>query len=265
MSRTTKKFLALSALTLTLATACEETPPVTVVDNPADAGCAGPDEPRHYEVYFALDVSGSMAPFLRDVRDELEGFVSGFPELDSRGRGVRVDYFVIGFVNDYKIFGDGRLSSLLAVQAALDEAITAGSAETNLTTNTPNVEVEENLLDALSLIPQLGTSSAAVKVVIIATDADFVENPAVLGPNVRVASTFAGVRAMLASRGARVHIFSRDNTPGLDIPFKGVPPLLDLPGSSEARLDELTGARERVRERLNEIARGAACDVTRTP
>lgn len=246
-----------------LLSGCDETLPLSPPDDPVDAGCGGGDEPRRFEVYFALDVSGSMAPFLRDVRDELEGFAGGFPELDGLGRGVRVDYFVVGFVNDYKVFGDGRMSSTLAVRSALDDAITAGLGNSNLTTSTPNIEEEENLLDALALIPTLSTSSA-VKVVIVATDADFVENPAILGPGIQVVNTFAGVRQKMVDIDARVHVFTRALMPGLNIPYKNVPPLSELPGSSSARLDELVGARDRVRDRLNEIARDATCNAQRT-
>lgn len=258
-------YLGAALLGASLLTACEDSQPISVIEEPPDAGCGGAEEPRRYEVYFALDVSGSMAPFLRDVRDELEGFATGFPEFDRLGHGVRVDYFLVGFVNDFKVFGEGRMSSTLAIQSALDDAIEAGSNETNLTSNTPNVETEENLLDALAVIPGLSTATgtAAVKVVIIATDAEFAENPQVLGPNIRVAHTYAEVRQSLADISARVHVFTRASIPGLNIPYKNQPPLADLPGSSTARLDELTGARDKVRARLNEIAQGAICTVQR--
>ncbi len=269
MRRATTLLAPAAVLAALALSGCEDTPPITVVDEPLDAGCGGGDEPRRFEVYFALDVSGSMAPFLRDVRDELEGFAGGFPEFDRLGRGVRVDYFVVGFVNDYKVFGDpdndgdGRMSSTLAVRSALDDAITAGLGNSNLTTATPNIEEEENLLDALAQIPMMSTATA-VKVVIIATDADFAENPDILGPGIQVVNTFAGVRQKLVDLDAQVHVFTRPLMPGLNIPYRNVPPLSELPGSSSARLDELLGARDRVRARLNEIAQNATCNAQRT-
>lgn len=72
------------------------------------------------------------------------------------------------------------MSSLLALQAAFDEAITAGMTEKNLNSDVNNVEPEENLLDALADVPVLASSPDSVKVVVVATDADFVENPGVL-------------------------------------------------------------------------------------
>ena len=39
-------------------------------------------EPRTYEVYFVIDVSGSMGPFLTNVRNELVAFADGLPEYE---------------------------------------------------------------------------------------------------------------------------------------------------------------------------------------
>jgi hypothetical protein len=252
---------AISAVFLGLAllAGCEGDPPISVVPPPPDAGCRLPEEPRHYEVFFAIDVSGSMELFLTDVRSELEGLAIGFPETDSMGRGVRVDYYVIGFVNDYKIFGNGRMSTPIALGAALDEAIVAGRDGNNLNSETPNVEVEENLLDALGQVRVL-SGGTATKLVIIATDANFVEAPAVLNPAIQVQATYQQVYGDLASLGARVHAFTRSSISGLTAPYRDQPALTSLEGSSVSDIQDLTGARERVREKLNAIARDASCN-----
>ncbi|MFO0725542.1 MAG: hypothetical protein U1E65_17290 [Myxococcota bacterium] len=242
-----------------LALACSDPSPVAPTPEPVDAGCNLTEEPRHYEVFFVLDVSGSMAPFLRDVRAELEGLALGFPEIDHSGHSVRIDYYVVAFVNDYKVFGGGRMSSLLAIQAAFDDAIAAGATERNLNTDTANVEPEENLLDAMAEVPTLTTSQDSVKVVMVATDAEFVEAPSILNQGIQVQNTLSGIRDKMTAFNARVHVFTRTNIPGLDIPLHGVDPLSALPGGSVNRLDELAGARDRVHARLNEIARAAAC------
>lgn len=249
--------LALSAL----GAACnDDNPPIGVIPDPVDAGCSRPEEPRHYEVFFVLDVSGSMHPFLSDVRNELEGLAVGFPEFDRAGHSVRIDYYLVAFVNDFKVFGGGRMSSLLALQAAFDEAITAGMTEKNLNSDVINVEPEENLLDALADVPLLASSPDSVKVVVAATDADFVENPGVLNSGIIVQNTLSGIRDKMVALNAKVHVFTRKNVRGLDIPLHGVEPLSALPGGSVNPLEDLAGARDRVHARLNEIARAAVCN-----
>jgi len=248
-----------AVLATALGTACDE--PITVAppEETPDGGCNGPEEVRHFEVFLVLDVSGSMTPFIRNVKAELEGFAAGFPTQDKLGRGVRVDFFVVGFVNDFKVFGNGRLSSQLAVEAALDEAISAGGSNHNLTNGTDNAEPEENMLDALNQVPGLSSSTDATKIVIIATDAAFVERPSILGPSFQVMNTFAEVRARLVALNPLVHSFTRGFQPGLNLPYHDVPALLDLPGSSNNELNEIEGVRDRVREKLNSIVQGAVC------
>src|SRR5262245_2167431 len=103
----------------------DDTGPITTIEEPPDAGCLREMAPQTYQVYFVVDVSGSMGPFLTDLRNELVAFAGGFPELDAEGRPVRVDYYVVAFVNDVKWYG-GRMTSVIALQAALDEAIERG-------------------------------------------------------------------------------------------------------------------------------------------
>lgn len=239
-------------------TACDDPGFVAPIPEPPDAGCPAPEEPRHYEVYFVIDVSGSMEPFLRDVRDELEALAIGFPAEDAMGHGVRVDYYLVAFVNDVKVFG-GRMSSPIALGAAFDEAITEGQTGTNLNSEVPNIDIEENLLDALAQIPQL-SSGTATKLVMIATDAAFPQSPAILYSEIQVQSTYAQIYQSLKDLNARVHAFTRSTIPGLTVEFDGQPPLTTLTGSGIHDLSGLTGARDRVRERLNEIARGTACN-----
>jgi hypothetical protein len=255
----TRCLAALAALgALTLA-ACEDSASIGVQPDPPDAGCARVEEPRHYEIFFVLDVSGSMVPFLSTVRAELQSLAAGFPTEDALGRGVRVDYYVVGFVNDSKVFGGGRMSSTLALQGALDDAIAAGASEKNLTQDSSNIEPEENLLDALAQVATLAEDSASTKVVLVATDAPFVESPSQLNQGLRVQATYGAVRADLERLQARVHVFTGQYIPGLTQPWNGAPPLSTLPGSGAYRLDELQGARQRVAERLNIIARSAVC------
>jgi hypothetical protein len=239
--------------------ACDDTPPIGVIEPPPDGGCARPIEPRHYEVFFVVDVSGSMEPFLKDVRSELESFAVGFPEEDAMGRSVRVDYWLIAFVNDTKVFGGGRMSSPIALAQAIDDALVAGRTGNNLNTDTANVEAEENLLDALAQVRELSSSPEAL-LVMIATDAAFVERPAVLNQGIMVQHTYAEVRTELEALGARVHAFTQLPYEGLSTEFEGQPALTALPGSTVQSLADLTGARDRVREALNEIARNASCN-----
>lgn len=237
---------------------CDDDQPIGVIPEAPDSGCARAVEPRHYEVFFVVDVSGSMEPFLTGVRDELEALASGFPEEDQEGRGVRVDYYLIAFVNDAKVFG-GRMSSPIALAQAIDDALAAGRSGNNLNTSTANIEVEENLLDALAVIPTL-TSSPDALLVMIATDAAFVERPAVLNAGISVVHTYAEIRESLVQLDARVHAFTQPPYPGLSRDYEGQPALTDRPGSSVQSLADLTGARDRVREALDQIARNASCN-----
>lgn len=252
-----QRFITLCALGALLA-ACEDTPPISVTPDPPDSGCAIAVEPRHFEVYFVVDVSGSMEPFLTGVKNELQAFASGFPEQDQMGRSVRVDYYLIAFVNDVKQFG-GRMSSPIALAQAIDDALAAGRGGNNLNSSDSNVDLEENLLDALALIPSLA-GSPEVPLVMIATDAAFVERPSVLNAGIMVQNTYAEVRDQLLQRNARIHAFTKLPYPGLSTNYMGLPPLTAAPGSSVQSLDELTGASDRVREVLNQIARNASCN-----
>lgn len=224
-----------------------------------DAGCLRAEEPVSYDIYFVVDVSGSMAPFLTSVRNELIAFAQGFPGENAEGRRVRVDYHLIGFVNDVKAFGGGRMTSLIAVQAAFDEAIAAGQTNYNLNTRTFNAETEENTLDALDAAIQV-PSTADARVIIFAGDAEFFEAPASLAENIVVANTYAGIRQKLEDAQIRLHAFTKRGLHGFFVPYDQKPPLTDLPGSKVYALDELVGASDRVANTLFEIARDVACN-----
>src|SRR5436190_5186243 len=97
---------AASLFATLLGTACaEDSGPITTIEEPPDAGCIREAAPQTYQVFFVIDVSGSMGPFLTDLRNQIVTFANGFPKLDSEGRIVRVDYYVVAFVNDVKWYG----------------------------------------------------------------------------------------------------------------------------------------------------------------
>jgi hypothetical protein len=247
------------AAALIFGPACQDdTGPIVTVEEPPDAGCLRSEAPKTYEVYFIVDVSGSMGPFLTDLRNELVSFAGGFPELDADGHRVRVDYYVVAFVNDVKWFG-GRMTSVIALQSALDQAIERGQTNLNLNQNKINAEQAENTLDAIASVID-AEPTAEARLLMIAGDAPFVEAPAVLSDNIMVQSTYATIFADLQAINARVHAFVPDQLDGLSRSYGGMPALTSLPGSSVNTLRDLTGAGDRIRETLTGIAREAACN-----
>lgn len=216
--------------------------------------------PSSYAVYFVVDVSGSMAPFLADVREELLALAENLPKFDDEGRAVTVEFFIVAFVNDVRWYPGNvrRLEDVTRVQSALDEAIADGKTNQNLNAPTFNAEDRENLLDALAEVITDRPSKDA-NLIILATDADFAEAPDELSGSIVVRSTFSGVRAGLAEIGARVHAFVGPDTDGLTRSYAGVPSLTSLPGSTVHDITALTGARSKIRETLTIIAESASC------
>lgn len=241
------------------AAACEDgASPLAPPEEPPDAGCIRAQEPHSFQVYFVIDVSGSMEPFLNDLKDQLVSFASGFARFDGDGRPVRIDYYLVAYVNDVKWYG-GRMTSVIAVQAAFDEAIARGQTNMNLRQNRPNAEPEENMLDALQEVVDSGPTAEG-RLILLAGDAPFVEAPTVLSYQIPVRSTFAGVRQELADLGARIHAFVPGDLDGVTRTYDGQPSLTSLPGSTLHSLRDLTGAGEQIRSTLSFIAREASCN-----
>jgi hypothetical protein len=257
--------IALAAL-LAAGSACtEDSTPIATVAPPPDAGCLRDDLPRRYEVYFVLDVSGSMGPFLQGLADNLESFARAFPEVDSQDRPVLVNYHVVAFVNDVRWFPSEearRMTDAIAVRAAIEDAVRAGGRNTNLNTTLVNAEPDENLLDALATAvgDAREAANASATLVMIATDAAFRENPETLAGGVVVQSTFEGIREALAAVGARVHAFTPDSLDGLTRNYRSQAALTTLPGSTLHSLRDLTSSRDKLRETLLGIAEASACN-----
>src|SRR5688572_8040900 len=131
---------ALLLLTAALASACEEDP---VLLPTVPRVCTREFTPTTYEVYFVIDVSGSMGPFLTDVKNELLAFADGLPEFNDEGRATTVEFFVVAFVNDVRWYPDNvrRLQEVGDVQRAFENAIRDGEDNLNLNTPTVNAEV----------------------------------------------------------------------------------------------------------------------------
>lgn len=248
-----------SVLSAHAISACnDDTGPIVTAEEPPDAGCIRAATPQTYQVYFVVDVSGSMGPFLTDLKEQLVSFADGFPEFDAEGRVVRVEYYVVAFVNDVKWYG-GRMTSVIALQAALDEAIERGKTNLNLDQNKLNAEPEENTLDALASVIESGPTAEA-RLIMLAGDAAFVEAPRVLSEGIMVRSSYATILEELGGIQARIHAFVPDQLDGLTRTYAGQPALTSLPGSTINSLRDLTDANDRIRETLNLIARGAACN-----
>lgn len=238
-----------------------ETTSLVTVEAPRDGGCVIDETPRTFQVYFVIDVSGSMVTFLQDLASQLRAFAESFPEVDSQDTPVFVEYYVVAFVNDVRWFPDGlsrRMTSPVAVQGAFELAIEAGAGEQNLTRAVRNAETEENLLDALQSVVDSEPTADVVQV-IIATDAPFAEAPTVLSTNLPVVSTYPEVADGLQRIGAEVHVFTEEALDGLTRNYNGMPPLTSQ-GSSINNLRDLADSRELILSALANIADRSNCN-----
>lgn len=231
------------------------------IEAPPDGGCAIDETPRTYQVYFVIDVSGSMVRFLEDLSSQLQAFSESFPEVDANDTPVFVEYFVVAFVNDVRWFPAGssrRMTSPIAVQGAFEQAIAAGANDSNLTISVRNAEQEENLLDALSSVIDSQPTADVVQI-IIATDAPFAEAPEVLSTNLPVRSTYADVAAGLERIDAEVHVFTEEALDGLTRNYQGMPPLTSE-DSTINNLRDLANSRDLILSALANIADRSNCN-----
>lgn len=234
---------------------------LVTVEPPPDGGCVLDESPRTYAIYFILDVSGSMSFFLERLALQLQTFAESFPEEDSEDNPVFVDYYVVAFVNDVRWFPDGaarRMTSPVAVQAAIEQARLRGETNLNLNIDALNADTEENLLDAIGAVVD-SNPSADLNMVIIATDATFAEAPDTLSPGITVQTSYDEALAGLERIDAQVHVFVPGEVDGLTRNFKGMPPITTLGGSTINPLEAETGSAELIESALTNIAERTAC------
>ena len=249
----------LGALVVFLGSGCSD-PVEPLIDVPPRK-CLREISPSSYDVYFVIDVSGSMGPFLTDVKDELIGFANNIPMFNADGLAVTVQFSVMAFVNDVRWYParTQHLKNISLVQDAFEEAINDGKDNRNLLAPTVNAEAEENLLDALRAVLDVRPEAEA-NLVMLATDASFRESPDTLSGSIPVQTTFEEVYTGLVEVEARVHGFVWPDTDGLTRGYRNLPALTSLPGSSVHDLSKLVGAREKVRETLTQIAESLDCN-----
>lgn len=263
-SQTRHGGLLFGAILATFTLSCsDDGPQISPLIPTSDAGCDIEQSARSYEVYFVLDVSTSMSRFLEQgLAQQLESLTLALPERDSQDRRVLVDYYVVGFANDYKWFPEGparRMTGTIAVQSAIEQAVNAGRGGNNLTQNFANAESPENLLDALDAVLD-SQPKGEVVVIIIATDARISEFPTILSSDIQVESTYRDVRNRLLDLGAQVHALTPDELDGLTRMYEGQPPLTTGEGSRTYSLSDLVASQEALQTALSEIAQTAACN-----
>ena len=252
------------------AAGCADDPPfIAPVPPAADAGCVVGEVARTFDVYFVVDVSGSMNTFLLGpdgsgsggLADRLGTFALGFPTRDQNDDRVVVNYYVVAFVNDVKLFpvGAERMTSHIAVAAALREAIQAATPERNLNNSTPNADSDENLLDALGAVIDRAPS-ADTTLVLAATDAEFRERGETLSGGITVQRTYDEVVEGIRELGIRVHAFVPGPVDGLSRPYRGQVALPDINEGLVFSLDELTGDPEALDAILRQLASDASCN-----
>lgn len=251
-----------TCLAAALAGCAEDVPPLVTVRPPPDAGCLIETGPQRYEVYLVIDVSGSMTPFLEALGQQIQSFADAFPERDTGGNRVLVDYYVIAFVNDVLWFPNNarRMTNPIAVQSAIRSAIALAADNTLLTSSNKNAESDENLLDALAQAIDHEHIEGASILTLVATDASFREAGERLSGGVTVQSNYTDILASLEMLGAQVHAFTPDNLDGLTRQFEGQPSLTSLPGSGSYSLRDLESSADLIEATLQDIAQSAACN-----
>ncbi|MEO1230848.1 MAG: hypothetical protein AAFZ18_18285 [Myxococcota bacterium] len=240
----------------------DDTPAIVVVPPAPDAGCFMDETARTFEVYFVIDVSGSMQAFLQDLSEELASFALTFPERNLNGDRILVSYFVVAFVNDVRLFPTGaeRMTSHIAVSNAIRDAIAVAEGNRNLSSNTPNSDMDENLLDALGTVIDRAPSPDDL-LVLVATDQSFREAPETLSGGITVTRTYEEVLTGLRDLDAQVTALVNGPQDGLTRPYLGQDPLTTLGNGQVYDLGDLTGAQEDIRDTLEGIARDATCDA----
>ena len=173
-----------------------------------------------------------------------------------------VDYYVVAFVNDVRWFPDGaarRMTSPVAVQAAIEQARLRGETNLNLNTDALNAEQDENMLDALRAIIDSGPTADLV-MIIVATDANFAEAPATLSSNITVQSSYAEIIEGLGRIEPQIHVFVPGQLDGLTRNYRGMPPITMFEGSSINPLESDMGSAELIESALTNIAERTACN-----
>lgn len=233
MKRRSLSFAAgalLFALLLPWLSACGTDGGITTVVQPPPE-CDIARQPRKYAVYFALDVSGSMHRFLETLGDSAADLARSFPKEDGDGRQVMVDFYVVAFVNNVAWFpGPSPMNLPMDVKDAIQQAIQAAEGEHNLNASSLNLERAENSLDALSAIVEAKRRPDTKSVVILATDAGFVEAPNTLSGPFEVKARLADVREGLERIQADVHVFTPAPIDGITRNFGTQPGLNAVPG-----------------------------------
>lgn len=211
---------------------------------------------RNLHIFFVIDVSGSMEPFLRTLQLELLSLVQSLDPVVEQGGTVT--YYVVGFVNDVRWFPrSGRgLTSVAEVRSAMDEAIELGETGYNLNHYTFNLEDPENLLEGLlAVLDHEGGMDRPI--IIAATDAPLAEAPAVLYPEIAVAPTLEDAKQQLRQVDASVHLFAGRVRDNLEEGYRNVH---DLGGIARLRsIDSVGGSSRPIRKALLSIGREAAC------
>lgn len=213
--------------------------------------------PRTFQVYFVVNVSGSMNEYLAPLAEQLEAFVNGFPAVDVNGDRLLVDYYVVAFVNDVVFFPEGapRMTSEIAVAQAIDDALERASGNRNLN-GSDNSEATENMLDAIDAALDNGTDADRV-LFLIATQDQFAEQGELLLPSFTVQNSYADISARLdeVRQKGLVYAFTNGEVEGIDRNFR-----LREPIDTDGLLDlEVLRDEQAVGGILAQIAQEVAC------
>lgn len=220
------------------------------------------------DIVFVMDVSTTMGYMLTALENEI-GLVWDFTADKFAGMpkfGLTV------FVDDVTVTNDGNpFASKEAITAEFNKWGKFTSTNKQTQSAESNTDWPENALDALALTAEnykWRTASDTLKIVILATDDTFYENPKSFESGVHVQHTYGQTAALLVEGKIRVGAFaakkggSTGNTdvqPGFFTPYNGMDSIPYATGGEVYFIDDVQTGTIHIYETVKAFIESAAC------
>jgi len=234
-------------------------------DGTGDGACY-----QDLDIVFVIDVSTSMTPILTALRD-------GIGDVWSYAMGISANtrFGLVVFVDDVKFANDGvPFGDAATMQAEFDRwrSFTSSEAEPGGGAGT-NIDCPENTIDAVWVAAHgFPWRENSIRVIILATDDTFKENPQTLGSGpIRVMHTYSDLLDSLRASQIRVAAFA-DHTnqdcalgsgtstePGFYTDWSGSPPLPAGTGAEVFDIQQVRGGTLSMTEAINGVILDEYC------
>jgi hypothetical protein len=225
----------------------------------AHAAVAVEPPPRPLDLVFVLDVSTSMDE-IATLRGAIEVL---FDSVGAESLAVRVG--LTTFENDVIVHRRGAFLDRATFFRELDSQLVSGSwiPDANLPRQLLNLELEENLLDALHRsATEFDFRPEACRALFAMTDDTFLEPPAVFSDGTRVLHSYPEVASVLTERDIAlysVHLGTKGR--GLSSDHRGESSLVERTGGDWLELGEVRASS--LEQMLGELLTRADCDQRR--